>query len=175
MESVGDDYSTLGTLNTGENRIQGVEFSLSGAITDKLSVQMSAAIMDSEVRESFVDENVGLALSNFADESLYLQLRYQPTEKIAFGGSYTYQSEMYGGQPDTAAGYNQETGEYSIVVPSYGVFDLFANYYATEKLNFRLNVGNVTDKEYWTAAYRSGAFMYLGDARSVRASVVLEF
>lgn len=175
MESVGDDYSTLGTLNTGENRVQGVEFSLSGAITDKLSVQMSAALMDSEVRESFVEENVGLALSNFADESLYLQLRYQPTAKLAFGGSYTYQGEMYGGQPDTAAGYDQEAGQYSIVVPSYGVFDLFANYYATEKLNFRLNVGNVTDKEYWTAAYRSGSFMYLGDARSLRASVVLEF
>ena len=175
MESVGDSYSTLGTLNTGKNRVQGVEFGMVGNITEALSVQFSAAIMDSEVLESFNEESVGLALSNFADESAYLQLRYQINEAFVVGAGYTYQSEMYGGQPDTAAGYDDENGRYSIVVPDYQVVDLFANYNATESLTFRLNVGNVLDEEYFTAAYRSGAFMYLGDARNAKLSATYEF
>ena len=175
MESVGDAYSTLGTLNTGKNRVKGVEVSLSGAITDALSVQLSATKMDAEVLASINSDTVGLTLSNFADESLYAQLRYELNDSFAFGASATYQSDMFGGQPDTAADYSATTGQYSIVVPSYTVIDVFANYYYSEELNFRLNIGNVTDKEYWTAAYRSGAFMYLGEAQSVRASVTYKF
>ncbi len=175
MENVGDSYSQLGTLNTGRNRVEGVEVSLTGALTETLSIQLSAALMDSEVLESVNEDNEGLALSNFADNSVYALLRWEPNELFAIGGAYTYQGKMFGGQPDTAAGYDAETGQYSIVVPSYGVFDLFVNYHYSERLNFRLNVNNVTDEEYWTAAYRSGSFMYLGDARNVRLSVVYEF
>jgi catecholate siderophore receptor len=175
MESVGDAYSTLGTLNTGKNRVEGFELSLTGALTEKLSVQASASFMKSEVLASVDESNVGRALANFADDSLYLQLRYQPTATIAFGGAYTYKSEMYGGQPDTAAGFNTTIGDYSVVVPSYDVVDLFLHYYPTETLNFRLIAKNVTDQEYWTAAYRSGSFMYLGDSRSIQASATWEF
>ena len=174
-ESVGDSYSTLGTLNTGENRVEGIEFGLSGDITDKLSIQASAAFMDSEILKSYNEDNIGLALSNFADESFYIQMRYQPSEKFAFGGDYSYQSEMFGGQPDTAAGFNAETGEYSIVVPDYEVVNLFANYYYSESLTFRVNVGNLFDKEYWTAAYRSGSFMYIGDGRNITGTLSYEF
>jgi len=176
MESVGDDdYAALGTLNTGKNRVDGIEISLAGAITDEISVQMSASHMNSEVLASIDSDNIGLALSNFAQDSVYLQLRYQPAERFAFGGAVTYKSEMYGGQPDTAAGYDLETGQYSVVVPEYTSFDLFANYYHSENVNFALNVGNVTDEEYWVSAYRSGAFMYIGEARSIRGTVTVKF
>jgi catecholate siderophore receptor len=114
-------------------------------------------------------------LSNFAQNRLYMQLRDQPTEKFAFGGDFTYKSEMFGGQPDSAAGYNRDLNEYSIVVPSYSVINLFANYNATDNMTLRLNIGNIADKEYWTVAYRSGAFMYLGDARTVRTTLTYEF
>ncbi len=174
-ESVGNAYSNLGTLNTGENRVRGVEFSLVGNITDKLSTQVSAAFMESEVTKAFVPEQVGLALSNFADDSVYLQLRYQATPAISFGGSVTYQSEMYGGQPDTAAGFNAAINDYSIVVPSYSVVDLFLNYEHSDRLALRVNAGNVLDEEYWTAAYRSGSFMYLGARQNLRASVTYGF
>jgi catecholate siderophore receptor len=175
MESVGDDYSTLGTLNTGKNRVDGIEFALNGNLTETLSVQVSAAKMQSEVLKSYTSESIGRVLSNFAQDSFYMQLRYQPTEKFAFGGDFTYKSEMFGGQPDSAAGYDSDLNEYSIVVPSYSVINLFANYNATEDMTLRLNIGNIADKEYWTAAYRSGAFMYLGDARTVRATLTYEF
>ena len=175
MESVGDDYSSLGTLNTGKNQVQGVEFSITGAITDKLSAQFNATLMDSEVIEAFNQSNIGLALSNFSDNQAYIQLRYDATSTFSFGGSLTHKSEMYGGQPDTAAGFNTSINDYSIVVPSYDVVDLFINYYPSDKVNVKLNVSNVTDEEYFTAAYRSGSFMYLGDAPSARASITYNF
>lgn len=175
MESVGDDYSTLGTLNTGKNRVQGIEFSLTGAITDRLSAQFNATVMDSEVLDAYNTENIGLALSNFADSQAYLQLRYDASSKFSLGGSITHKSEMYGGQPDTAAGFNSDINDYSIVVPSYNVVDLFMNYYPSDTINLKVNVSNVTDEEYFTAAYRSGSFMYLGDAPSVRASLTYTF
>ena len=56
-------------------------------------------------------------------------------------------------------------------VPSYTVYDLFATWEFTETLDARLNVGNVTDEEYYLAAYRSGSFLYYGDARNVRLTV----
>lgn len=171
MENVGDAYESLGTLNTGKNRVEGIEVSLTGAITDKLSLQMSATVMDAEVLDSINVEDVGKTLSNFAEESLYMQLRYQPTESYAFGVSVTYQGEMYGGQPDTAAGYDEDLNQYSVEVPNYTVYDAFVNYHYSDTLNFRLNIGNVTDKEYWTAAYRSGAFMYLGEGRNARVTM----
>ncbi len=168
MESVGSSYETLGTLNTGKNRVKGFEIGLSGNVTDKLSTQFGLTMMDAEVLNAFDPNDEGETLSNFADNSAFLQLRYQLTDKFAFGGTATYSSELYSGQPDDAA-------SDSYKVPSYTAFDLFANYEFSPKLNARLNIGNVTDKEYYLASYRSGAFTYMGDARNAQLSLSYEF
>jgi catecholate siderophore receptor len=125
-------------------------------------------MMDSEVLESYNTDSEGEILGNFADDSVFLQLRYQATDKFSIGGSATYSSDLYSGQPDSAAGENYR-------VPSYTVFDVFANYEFTEQLKARLNVGNITDKDYYLASYRSGAFTYMGDARNAQLSVEYEF
>ena len=145
----GADYDTTGTLNTGKNRVEGVEVSLVGNITDKLSIQFDAALMN-------------------ADKSLFAQLRYQLTDKLTVGGTSTYSSKVYTGQPDSAA--NEDFS-----VPAYTVYDLFATYTFSEQLSARLNIGNVTDKDYYFTAYRSGAFTYLGDARNAQLTVSYEF
>ncbi|MBL0029536.1 MAG: TonB-dependent receptor [Rhodanobacteraceae bacterium] len=170
MESVGNAYETLGTLNTGKNRVRGVEFGAVGNLTDKLSGQFAASVMDAEVLEAFTANQIGKTLSNFADRSAHAQLRYQLTPKLAIGGGATYSSEMYAGQPDTAAGFDANTGEYSYRVPSYTTFDAFASYAINSSLVARLNIGNLFDKDYYLAAYRSGAFTYIGDARSAQLS-----
>ena len=175
MESVGDAYGTLGTLNTGKNRVRGIEFGAVGNLTDQLSGQFSASFMDAEVLEAFTASQIGKTLSNFADDSAHLQLRYQLTPKFSFGAGATYASEMYAGQPDTAAGFDPDTGAYSYRVPAYTVFDAFANYAFTDTFKARLNIGNLFDKDYYLAAYRSGAFTYIGDARSAQLSFSAEF
>ena len=107
-------------------------------------------------------------LSNFADDSARAQLRYQLTPKLAFGAVATYSSELYSGQPDAAAGDDYK-------VPSYTYYDMFATYQVTPKLKAQLNINNVTDKDYYLAAYRSGAFTYIGDARNANLSLSYKF
>lgn len=180
----GADYESTGTLNTGKNRVDGVEVSLVGNLTEALSVYFGASVMNAEVLDSFnngvnlttnragevvtTSDTRGLTLANFADKSAYLQVRYQLTPAFSFGASANYSSEVYTGQPDTAA--NEELG-----VPSYTVYDLFATYEFNEKMSARLNVGNVTDKDYYLTAYRSGSFTYIGDRRNAQLSLTYEF
>ncbi len=186
MEGV--DYETTGTLNTGKNKVKGLELTAAGNITDKLSTLAGFSLMKSKILDSFydgvntyqstdrrtgevstvtTDDRIGGRLANFADRSLFAQLRYQLTDKLAFGGSATHSSESYTGQPDTAAG----TGH----VPAYTVFDAFMTYDISKQLNTRLNIGNLTDTDYYLAAYRSGSFAYKGDARNAQLTVAYEF
>jgi len=168
----GANYDVVGTFNTGKNRVRGLEVSLAGMLTTKLSGQIGATVMDSEVLESATPANVGRALSNFADESYSAQLRYAFSEDFALGGAARYESEKGGGQPDTAAGYVGD--EFAQPVPAYTVFDLFAEYRINRNLDLHLNINNVADKDYYTSVYRSGAFMYKGDARTVRLTLNYE-
>lgn len=162
------DYTTTGNLNTGKNEVSGVEFGLAGNVTSKLSVQVGLTLMQAEVKKSIEADNVGKTLANFADNSASVHMRYQATPKFAFGGTATYESERYTGQPDSAA--NEE-----MPVPAYTVLDAFASYTFNRDLLVRLNVGNVLDEDYYLAAYRSGSFTYIGDKRNAQLTVEYNF
>ncbi len=169
----GNGYGSGGYANTGKNRVQGVEFGLAGNLTDKLSAFAGVALMKSEVLDSYEPANVGKVLSNFADTTASAQLRYQLTPKFAFGTAVKYESKKYGGQPDTAAG--NTNGVYSQPVPAYTVVDAFADYRIDKRTKLRLNIGNIFDKDYYLAVYRSGSFLYKGDARNARLTLNYEF
>ncbi|MFT6986621.1 MAG: catecholate siderophore receptor [Psychromonas sp.] len=168
IEGGNDSYVTGGNLNTGKNRVEGIELGLSGNITSKLSGQFGIALMDSETLESFNADNVGNPKANFAKQSANLQLRYQVVPKLAVGGNATYSSEIYGGQPDAGASGN-------IRLDGYTVYDLFASYQFSEKLELRGNIQNLTDEDYYTAVYRGGDIVYIGDARSANLTLNYKF
>lgn len=164
----GTGYADFGTLNTGRNRVEGVEFGLSGNLTRKLSAQAGVTLMNAKVLDSNNPDNIGKTLANFADKSASLHLKYQATPKFAFGGTLTYEGERYAGQPDSAA--NE-----ALEIPAYTTVDVFATYAFDRNLRARLNIGNLTNEDYYLAAYRSGAFAYKGDARNARLSVEYDF
>lgn len=191
IEGGNDSYTGAGFLNTGKNRVEGIEFGLSGNITPKLSAQFGVALMQSETLKSFNDgtrpstnrqgevqtddlgnvilaeTSVGKPKANFADTSANFQLSYQMSPALAFGGTVTYSSEIYGGQPDAGAG--------TVELPSYGLLDLFASYQVNDNFSARLNVENVTDETYYTAVYRSGGIAYLGDGASAKVTLKYDF
>ena len=176
MESApsGSGYESTGALNTGKNRVRGLELALTGMITPQLTGQAGVAFMKAKVLDSNVAANEGKTLSNFADNTAYVQLKYQATDTFAFGGAAKYEGRKYAGQPDSAAGFNA-AGKYSQPVPAYTVLDLFATYRINKNMDVRVNVGNVTDKDYYLAAYRSGSFLYMGDARNARVTLNYDF
>ena len=53
--------------------------------------------------------------------------------------------------------------------------DIFAEYRFNKNLDFRLNVNNVTNEDYYLAVYRSGRFLYKGDARQIVGTLNLRF
>jgi catecholate siderophore receptor len=165
FESAGTGYEAGGTLNTGKNRVRGVEFGVVGNLTDQLMAQAALTLMDSEVLESNVAANVGLALANFANTQFSGQLRYQLTDDLAFGTTATYKGHMFTGQPDAAAGYNATLGVYTYRVPAYWTFDGFITYDFTSNVSARLNVTNIGNTDFYLAGYRSGHFLYKGDER----------
>jgi catecholate siderophore receptor len=170
----GANYDALGTFNTGKNRVRGIEFGLSGNVTEKFQVQAGVAIMKSKVLESATATNLTRPLSNFADRALTVQGKYQLTPDLSVGAIARYESSRCGGQPDTGAGFNN-AGQCSQPVPSFTVYDLFASYRFNKHVDVRLNVLNAFDKDYYTAVYRSGAFLYKGDARAARVTLNYEF
>ncbi len=174
FESAGTGYEAGGSLNTGRNRVQGVEFGLVGNLTDNLLAQVALTVMDSEVRQTSrvlptgapADSTwIGKRLANFADTQFSAQLRYQASEGFAFGGTATYKSDQSTGQPDSAADYNFTLDRYMYTVPAYWSFDAFARYQFTPAFGARLNVTNVANSDYYVAGYRSGHFLYKGDER----------
>ncbi|CUI07023.1 Ferrichrome-iron receptor [Janthinobacterium sp. CG23_2] len=169
----GANYDTVGTFNTGKNKVQGVEFGLTGNITEALSAQIGAAVMSSKVTGSSAPAGIGRELANFAKKSFSAQGKYQLTDAFSFGAVARYESDRCGGQPDTAAGYTADK-QCAQPVPSFTVYDVFAAYRFSKKLDLRLNVLNATNKDYFTAVYRSGAFLYKGDARAVRMALNYE-
>jgi catecholate siderophore receptor len=167
----GQDYTSAGTVNTGANRVRGIELEATGNITPEWSVQGGIAIMDSKVTDSFTPANIGQPLANFANNQVQFMSRYQITEDFALGGAVKYKSKRYGGQPDTGA----VTGDGSRIVPAYTVLDLFAELHLTDNMELRVNVNNVTNEEYYLAVYRSGAMLYKGDARRVTGTLNISF
>ncbi len=160
-------YTSAGQLNTGANRVKGIELGLTGNLTDNLSTQAGYTHMISEVTDSYDESNIGGRLANFSDNSAYVMLNYALDDSLSVGGAMTYASESYVGQPDSPAG--------DLYVPAYRIFDLFATYEFSEQLKARLNVGNVADTKYYLTAYRSGTFAYIGDARNSQLTIEYEF
>ena len=176
FEGGANSYLATGSLNSGKLRVRGIELGLAGNITEQLSGQVSASFLDSEILKSVIDPaNVGRRLANFANNSVDAQLRYQLTDRLAIGGTATYQSEMFGGQPDTAAGWNTTADAYSIRIPGHTTYGAFISYRINENFTARLNAVNLTDELYYAAAYRSGGFAYLGDGRTVRFTLSGKF
>ncbi len=173
FESVpfGSDYDPGGSLNSGKNRVRGVELGLVGNITNRLSGQFALTLMDSEILASNDPDKIGRLLSNFVDEQATAQLRYQLNDSIAFGGTATYKGKMFTGQPDDAASYDSALEVYAYKVPDYWTFDAFASYAFNQNFSARVNVTNVGNTDYYLAGYRSGHFLYKGDER--RATLTL--
>ncbi len=165
----GADYNSFGTFGTGENRVSGVELEVVGMLTEDLTVQGGLTYMSSEVTKSATAANIGHTLSAFANFSANLMAKYRVNEQFSFGANLHYVSKRYGGQPDTAA--PMTAGVYTQPVPAYGVLDLFGIYKFDANLGLRVNVGNVMDRDYYTAAYRGGFFVYKGDGRNVRVGI----
>ena len=152
----------------GELRVRGFEMGLVGKLSQAWSVSSALAILDTEITQSDTPTEIGQPFPNTAEESANVQLRYQASDKWAFGGTATYTGEIFGGTPNGPVTNNS--------IDSNTRYDLMAEYKYSHDLKFRLNVLNATDEEYYDALYRSGSpFTYVGEGRSASLTMVVDF
>ena len=139
--------------NAGKSRVDGVELSASGKITDKWQVFAGYSYLKSELvdpgqkgnRNGSINtaalSDKGNEMPNTPKNSFSLWTTYDVTPKLTIGGGAFYVDEVYG---DTAN---------TVYVPSYTRYDAMASYKLTKNIDLQLNVQNLTDKTYYDKAY----------------------
>ena len=139
--------------NAGESRVDGLELSASGKITDKWQVFAGYSYLKSELVDPGMKANrngsvntaavsdKGNEMPNTPKNSFSLWTTYEVMPKLTIGGGAFYVDAVYG---DTAN---------TVYVPSYTRYDAMASYKLTKNIDLQLNVQNLTDKTYYDKAY----------------------
>lgn len=131
--------------NVGKTRVQGVELSATGKITEKWQVFAGYAYMDSEQIDGgdlpANRANNGNQLPNTPENSASLWTTYQVTPKLTIGGGAFYVDDVFGSVANTT------------MVDSYVRYDAMAAYKLSKNVDLQLNVQNLTDETYYDKAF----------------------
>lgn len=160
-----DVYQTVDNVleASGEQESKGVELSVTGQLTDTVSITATYTHQNAKVTESSSSDDVGDGLSSAPEESASVWLSYKG-EKLGLGlgaeytsgNDYWRRSEVY-----------FTTGEVTLV-------NAMASYAFTENLSAQLNISNLTDERYASDYSAKGHFLP-GNPRNVKATVKYDF
>ena len=154
---------------SGERLVRGFELGVTGRLTDGLVMFGSYTFLDSEVTKSLTDDDTNLTndtegneVSRVPRHSATLWTSYQlPGQKLEIAGGPTYVSHRF--SSDTNAN----------KIDGYTRWDATIGYAVTEKVTLRLNLQNLTDKEYFDST--AGGHTVPAPGRTAIASVSFNF
>ncbi|WP_370335871.1 TonB-dependent receptor [Parvularcula marina] len=127
----------------GKTRVQGIELSAAGQLTDIWSIFGGYSFLDSEIIDAgpINSDTEGNQLPNTPEHSFSLWTSVAPIEQLNIGGGAFCQSERFGNTANTKS------------VDGYCRYDANASYLFSEKVAFQLNVQNLTDERYYERVY----------------------
>jgi len=165
-ENLGNNvYSLVGRL-----RSRGMEFGASGNIGPRVQVFAGYTYTDAKITKTSPANtaNLGRRFANIPQHSGSVMANYALTDHLQIGGQVYAQSRITG-EGTTSLGHTP-------YIPGYVRLDATARYAPTDRLEFRLNVLNLTDKRYYDAIYRSGSpFSYVAPGRSATLTASYTF
>lgn len=123
---------------SGEQRVQGIELSAAGSITNAWSVFGGIVYLDSEYSRSRNVLEQGEELLVTPEISFSAWTTYAFPIGLTIGGGVQYTDEVLG----------RRTADVSITTPDRWLVDAMAAYQLTESVALRLNATNLTDEEY---------------------------
>lgn len=129
--------ATLNVLD-GEQRVNGGEVSVVGQIAPAWQVMASYTRLEGKVRSSNTAAEVGNELANTPRDTSSIWSTYQLSDKWQVGAGMQYVSERYTAINDTSRH----------LIPGFTKWDAMASYQASRNVNLRLNVYNLTNKDY---------------------------
>ena len=142
-----EDPSGRKRVQKGEVKSKGVEFSLTGNITENWSVLFNYAFNDIKVTKSNKPEEIGRAFGNAPKNLINLWTSYR------IGGGLLTGLKIGGGFRfvDKRIPYSLE----QLSLPAYTVFDGMISYDIGKNATISLNLYNITNTEYILGAYSS--------------------
>lgn len=151
----------LPTVLQGEQRVDGVELGVSGALGSRWQAFLGYTWMDSEVLMSNNPAEVGRELANTPEHSASLWTTCRVRSDFEVGGGAQYVGDRF----------NNNTG--TRVAPDYLLFDAMAAYDLNERITLRLNVTNLADERYIDRV--GGGHFIPGAGRSAALTTALKF
>ena len=145
----------------GKQRVQGVELSVNGNLTDRWSLLTSYAHLDSEFVASANPLEEGAPLAFVPESSFNVWTEGQLPRGFTIGAGAQFMDSIF------------RNATASAEVPSYWLVSAMAAYDVSRALTLRLNVNNLADERY---VDRVGGGHYVpGAGRSVVVSAELDF
>lgn len=138
------DPITSVVSTTGEVRVQGLEFGISGRLTKRWSLYGGYALMESEILKSSTVTTYdgvpireqGHPLNNTPEQTASLSTTYELPWRLTIGTGVFFVDRRFS--------HNVERQS----VPEYWLQDGFLTWKATDHMDLRFNLSNLWDKEY---------------------------
>lgn len=140
--------------NGGESKVDGIELTATGKITDKWDITAGYSYLDTEMTNpgpsctragvcTYPNPAKGKQLPNVPENSATLWTTYKVLPELTLGAGAIAMDKVYGDAANTK------------FVPGYVRYDAMARYNVNKNVDLQLNVNNLSDKRYFTKAYAS--------------------
>lgn len=152
-------------VQEGEQRHQGVEVMLSGKVMPDLALIAGTMLLDTEVEngDAATDGNRAIGTSTFT-ASVWADYHLPNTQGVFVNAGVFYSGPQYLDVANT------------LEVDGYTRVDVGARYESSihdQAVDYLLSVENLANDDYWTGAQSS--LLVLGDPRTVKASMIIDF
>ncbi len=168
------------TVLEGDQRVQGVEFGVSGNITSRWGAFAGLALMDGTVKGSGIVTEIGQRLAYVPETSLNLWTTYRLPNGLTLGGGTNYNSGNYFNQTggflfvsNRADPRYVENAAAIQALTNYWVFNATAMYPLNAHILLQVNVNNLGNTRYADRAY--DRHFLPGPARQVLFTPVITF
>ena len=133
------------TVLNGDQRVNGLETSLTGYLTRHLEITAGYTYLDGKTLSSGNAAYVGQPLQNVAKNALNLWTEYEFTDQWEAGVGGNWLGQRYADFGGTTT------------VPGYVVWNAMVSYKVTKDLALQLNGLNLFNRLYWDAPYYTSA------------------
>ncbi len=183
------DLEATAAILTNRRRTNGVEFEMTGKLTDRWDVFAGVAFLDARIINVAQILNTTTGAVTYADERLAgqrarntpigtfnLWTTYALNDAWKVGGGVEAKGERYAYNPSAAnANASFTNGHFNPnAAPGYARVDLMAAY-EQPKWAVRLNIKNLLNKEYYDAVYDNGGLVTPGNKRQAIITTEYKF
>lgn len=147
----------------GEQRVDGVELSATGAVTDKWKIYTGYTYMSSRINSSKNASEVGNPIAGVPRHSISLWTTYQlPSDfEVGFGATHVGRRTAGNAVP--------------YYVDDYTVFDAMVGYHLTKNVDLQVNILNLTDEFYLEQVHAGGRHAVPGAGRTALLTTSFKF